>query len=92
MSNNKGSPLDKRHIIAEITEDAYIRSYKMRAVGAGSSLEATLPRAIVEREARKHKLSVKEFIDLYRVEYLFNDFGGAFVRFRKLAEESDVKK
>ena len=92
MSNNKRSPLDKRHIIAEITEDAYIRSYKMRAVGAGSSLEATIPRAIVERDARRHKLSITEFIDLYRVEFLFNDFGGAFVRFTKVAEDSNAKK
>ncbi|MFP3880366.1 MAG: hypothetical protein ACLFVA_05380 [Dehalococcoidia bacterium] len=91
MSGNTSVP-DKRNVIAEIVEDAYAKAYKMRAVGAGSSLEATLPRAIVEREARRHKLSVKEFIDLYRVEYLFNDFGGAFVRFRKVAEESDVKE
>ena len=91
MSRNMPIP-NKHNIIAEIIEDAYVKSYKMRAVGAGSSLEATLPRAIVEREARKHKLSVKEFIDLYRVEYLFNDFGGAFVRFRKVAEDSNVKK
>ena len=86
------SPLDKRRVIAVITEDAYIRSYKMRAVGAGSSLEATIPRAIVEREARKHDLTVKEFIDLYRVEYLFDDFGGAFVRFKKAAKDSNVKE
>jgi len=82
MSSNN-SILNKRHIIAEIIEDAYVKSYKMRAVGAGSSLEATIPRAIVEREARKHNLSVEEFIELYRVEYLFDDFGGAFLRFRQ---------
>jgi len=81
--SSKNSIQNKRHIIAEIVEDAYVRSYKMRAVGAGSSLEATIPRAIVEREARKHNLSVEEFIELYRVEYLFDDFGGAFLRFRQ---------
>ena len=91
MSSNR-SVHDKRSIVAAITEDAYVKAYKMRAVGAGSSLEATLPRAIVEREARKHRLSLKEFIVLYRVEYLFNDFGGAFIRFRKVAQESDVKE
>jgi hypothetical protein len=91
MGSNS-SILNKRHIIAEIIQDAYVKSYKMRAVGAGSSLEATIPRAIVEREARRHNLSVEEFIKAFHVEYLFNDFGGAFVRFRKVAEQSDVKK
>jgi hypothetical protein len=76
------SSLSKRRIIAEIVEDAYCKSYKMRLVGPGS-IEATIPRPIIEREARRVKLSIEEFIQLYQVEYLFNDFGGAFLRFVK---------
>ena len=79
------SKLSKRDIIAEIVEDAYSKAYKMRLVGPGS-LEATIPRAIVEREARKYRLSIEEFIKVFQVEYLFNDFGGAFIRFRKATE------
>lgn len=78
----ENSSTSKRDIVAELVADAYIKSYKMRLVGPGS-LEATIPRAIVEREARRYKLSIEEFIKLYQVEYLFNDFGGAFIRFRK---------
>lgn len=70
------------NIIAEIVKDAYVRSYTMRSVGPGS-LEATIPRAIVEREVRKWGLSVGEFIKVFQVEYLFDDFGGAFLRFKK---------
>ena len=73
----------KRDIITEIVKDAYSKFYKMRMVGPGS-LEATIPRAIVEREARKCRLSIEEFIKVYQVQYLFNDFGGAFVRFKKV--------
>ena len=76
------SKLSKRDIIAEMVEDAYSKSYKVRIVGPGS-LEATIPRAIVEREARRANLSIEEFIKCYQVEYLFNDFGGAFLRFKK---------
>lgn len=66
-----------------------MKTYKMRLVGAGSSLEATIPRAIVEREARNFKLSVEEFIKLFQVEYLFDDFGGAFLRFKKQPGEDE---
>ena len=55
------SNLSKWDIIAEIVEDDYAKSYKMRMVGPGS-LEATIPRAIVEREARISKLSIEEFV------------------------------
>jgi len=81
----QNSSVSKRDIIAEIVENAYTKSYKMRMVGPGS-LEATIPRAIVEREARRYRLPIEEFIKLYKVQYLFNDFGGAFVRFRKATE------
>lgn len=86
---NKNSTLTKREIIDGIVEDAYVKTYKMRLVGAGSSLEATIPRAIVEREARNFKLSVEEFIKLFQVEYLFDDFGGAFLRFKKQPGEDE---
>lgn len=87
----RSSITGKKDIIAELLADAYTKAYKMRLVGPGS-LEATIPRAIVEREARRYSLSVEEFIQVYRVEYLFDDFGGAFLRFRKAAEQSDVTK
>jgi len=70
------------NIIAEILKGAYAKSYRMRSVGPGS-LEATIPRVIVEKEARKWGLSVEEFIKVAQVEYVFDDFGGAFLRFKK---------
>jgi len=70
------------NIIAEIVKDAYTKSYRVRSVGPGS-LEATIPRVIVEREAKRWGLSIEEFIKLFQVEYLFDDFGGAFLRFKR---------
>lgn len=72
-------------------KDAYIKSYRMRMVGPGS-LEATIPRAIVEREARKYELPIEEFIKVYQVQYLYNDFGGAFLRFKKRVEDEGALK
>jgi len=76
------------NIIAEIVKDAYAKSYRMRSVGPGS-LEATIPRAIVEREARKWGLSIEEFIKVFQIEYLFDDFDGAFLRFKKQPSEDE---
>lgn len=90
--SSKNPTLSKRDIIAEMVKDAYAKSYKMRMVGAGSSLEATIPRAIVEREARRCNLSVEEFIRLYQVQYLYNDFGGAFLRFQRPGEDGKALK
>ncbi len=87
---DKSSITNKREIIAELVDDVYTKAYKMRFVGPGS-LEACIPWVIVEREARRCDLSVEKFIKLYQVEYLFDDFGGAFIRFRK-AEKSDARK
>lgn len=72
-------------------KDAYIKSYRMRMVGPGS-LEATIPRAIVEREARKYELPIEEFIKAYQVQYLYNDFGGAFLRFKRPDEDEEALK
>lgn len=82
---------NKRKIIADIIEDAYAKAYKMRMVGPGS-LEATIPRAIVEREAKKHGLSLKSFVQFYKVEWLFNDFGGAFTRFIRIEEQGESEE
>ncbi len=76
------------NIIAEIVKDAYTKSYRMRSVGPGS-LEATIPRAIVEREAKRWGLSIEEFIKIFQVEYLFDDFSGAFLRFKRQPSEDE---
>ncbi|MBA7702255.1 hypothetical protein ES703_111015 [subsurface metagenome] len=76
------------NIIAEIVKDAYAKSYRVRSVGPGS-LEVTIPRAIVEREARKWGLSIEEFIKVFQIEYLFDNFGGAFLRFKKESSEDE---
>lgn len=69
-------------IISITPDDAYSKIFKMRAVGKdGQTVEATIPREIVMREARKRGLTLEQFLAQFRVEWLYDDFGGAFARF-----------
>ena len=69
-------------LIATITSDAYKKRYKIRRVGREySTLEVSIPPHIIEREADNIGLSVNEFLEQYRAEWLFDNFSGAFVRF-----------
>lgn len=62
--------------------DTYIKTYKMQAVGAlGSTIRTSVPREIVEREARRKNLTIKQFIKDYLVSWLYNGFDGAWARF-----------
>jgi len=72
--------------------DSYKSRYKMRAVGSGgSSIITTLPPQAVQREASKHGLSVKEFIDQYRVVACYDDFGGVFFQYEKAEDKGSSK-
>lgn len=75
-------------IIAEIVEDGYTKSYKMTMVGP-HSIGTNIPSLIVEREARKVGLTVPAFVEQYRIQYLFGDWG-AFIKFTTLAGEKEA--
>lgn len=80
-------------LIATITNDAYTKIYRLRVTGRdGRTIETSIPKAVVERGAKKAELSVEEFLKSYRAEWLYDDFGGAFfggafVRFVPAVEE-----
>ncbi len=63
----------------------YRKKYRMRTTGAGNATyEVSIPKDLVEQEAKKAKLLVKEFFKLHRAEWFFGDeLGMAFVRFVK---------
>lgn len=80
VTNKGGEKMPE--LIATITDDAYKKSYKMRRVGRDrSTLEVSIPASVVEREASNASLPLEEFLEQYRAEWLFDNFGGAFVRF-----------
>lgn len=67
----------------------YRKKYRMRTTGTNNATyEVSIPKGLVEQEARKAGLSVKEFFKLYQAEWFFGDgLPNAFVRFVKYTEE-----
>ncbi len=63
-------------------EDTYRKTYRMQATGAGgNTIRTSVPSEIVEKEARKQKMTIEQFIKEFRVEWLYNGFEGAWARF-----------
>jgi len=69
---------------------AYRKKYAMRAVGTGG-FEVSIPKEVIEREARKRGLTPGEFREKYTAVALYNDFDGVFYRFEpKEGEEVTI--
>lgn len=69
--------------------DALSRRYRIRRSGTGSGLEASLPREVIAREARRTGLDIDEFMEKYQIEWLYNDFAGLHARFVPVERERD---
>jgi hypothetical protein len=58
--------------------------YNLRPTGSrGTTVETSIPREPLEREARQRGLSVGEFVERFQAVWHFNDFGGLFLTFRE---------
>jgi len=63
------------------------RRYTLRKTGkGGKSIETTIPREVIEREARRKGLDVDEFLEKYVAEVFYNDFHGVHITFIKREE------
>jgi len=68
--------------------ESYIKTYRMQATGAGGkTIRTSVPSEVVEKEARRLGITVKEFIQHFRVMWLYNGFEGAWAKF--VAKEFD---
>jgi len=74
-------------------KDVYRKSYLMQAVGSdGNTIRTSVPKIVVEKEANRLKLTIEEFLEKYKVEWLFNSFPGIhgmFVPKEKLEKEKE---
>ena len=69
-------------IFVPTEKDSYTKVYRMQATGAtGRTIRTSVPSEIVEKEARRLEMSVKEFISHFRVMWLYNGFEGAWAKF-----------
>lgn len=61
--------------------------YKIRfATPEEESMEVTVPKEVIEREARKRGISLDEFMKKYRARWFVNQFEGSFLKFVKKEE------
>ena len=69
-------------LIATITDDAYTKTSRVHITGRnGLTYGTSVPKPLVERESKRVGLSPSEFLKQYELEWLYDNFGGAFVRF-----------
>ena len=81
MCNNSYTML-KSSIFIPSENETYTKSYRMQATGAsGKTIRTSVPSVVVEKEAKRLGLSVKEFVKHYRVMWLYNGFEGAWAKF-----------
>lgn len=74
-------------MIQEDMNNGYRKTYKMRAVGEeGLNIIVSIPRQVIEREARKHNITVAEFLDKYRAVAVYNGFEGIHYSFEENKE------
>ena len=79
----------KKSPIIILEEDCYTKDFTIRIAGQDrGSIVTTIPREVVEREARRQGLSVVEFVKGFKAEWLFNNFGGSLLRFIPRKEKS----
>ena len=68
--------------IVVFPDESITKRYSIRfAARGGRTVEACFPYEAVEREARRKRLSVEEFLRSHDAEFLYNNFGGVHVRF-----------
>jgi len=63
-------------------EALYRKQYKMRFVGKDlTGVEVTMPRLVIEREARRYNLTVDEFLEQFVAVAHFNSIEGILYTF-----------
>ena len=69
-------------------KDSYKRRYKMRAIGqAGLNIVVSIPRVVIEREAEKWEITIKEFLEQFRAVAQYNSFEGVLYTFEEIKGE-----
>jgi len=76
--------------------NAYRKRYKMRTLGAdGLNIVVSIPRVVIEKEARSRSLSIGEFLNRFQAIAEYNNFDGVRYTFEEVTEEkrlSQVKR
>ncbi len=81
MSNEGGFVTSK-------IKDAYKKRYKMRVIGKGGlNILVSLPTIVIEREAERRGLTIREFVRQFRAVAQFDNFEGVLYTFEETKKE-----
>jgi len=65
-------------------QDAYEKYYKIRTTGEdGLNIIVSMPRIVIEKEARQKGLTIKQFIGQYHAVAQYNSFEGVRYMFKE---------
>lgn len=63
-------------------KDTYQKPYKMRSLGReGLNTVVSIPRAVLDREARRRNITIQEFLERYIAVAQYDNFDGIFYSF-----------
>ena len=74
----------KQEKIEIVVDDAYTDRFTIRRAGIGGKyeyFEVGIPKEVLEREARRHKIDIEAFRKEFELEALYNSFEGIHYRF-----------
>lgn len=67
--------------------DALKKRYKMRTLGEdGRNIVVSIPRMVIEREAERREITIREFLERFRGIAQFDNFDGVVYTFEPLEE------
>jgi hypothetical protein len=66
--------------------EAYRKTYKLRLAQGNKvkTIEVTFPYEVIDKEARKHGITVEEFIKRFQAIAQFNNFDGVIYHFEEM--------
>lgn len=71
--------------------NTYKKPYKMRAQGReGLNTVVSIPRVVLDREARKLGISIQEFLEQYMAVAQYDNFDGLFYSFEPIATKGET--
>lgn len=66
------------------TQSAYEKCYRIRTTGEGGlNIIVSIPRIVIEKEARQQGLTIEQFIEQYHAVAQYNSFEGIHYMFKK---------
>jgi hypothetical protein len=74
-------PFVEKKIDIEIDlERAFEKRYKLRKAISGSTFEVTIPKIVVEREAKKFGIPLDKVVEEFEVLWIFDGFPGLYCK------------